>query len=123
MVRGLTTELPRLGCSQGLEKYMPKRVKIGVVGIDAGLCWIGDPSYILHTGRLPKDIGKDWDDFCDRLGKAPTKAQFKDDDGKAGLGVCVSTGYGDGLYPVFVEYDADIGKIARVTVEFIPQGE
>src|SRR5262245_12284059 len=27
--------------------------KIGEIGIDAGLCWIGDPSYILHAEPPP----------------------------------------------------------------------
>ena len=30
--------------------------------------------------------------------------QFSRDTGKAGLGVRVSTGYGDGMYPVYAEY-------------------
>jgi hypothetical protein len=34
----------------------------------------------------------------------------------AGLGVAFSTGYGDGCYPVYAEYEN--GRVARVTVEF-----
>ncbi len=48
---------------------------IGHFSVDAGLCWIGDPCYILHKDKNaekkhdqpPKDIGKDWGDFCDKL--------------------------------------------------------
>jgi hypothetical protein len=52
--------------------------QIGEVGIDAGLCWIGDPCYILHADPMPKAIGKDWSEFCDLLddGKYPTCKQF-----------------------------------------------
>jgi hypothetical protein len=32
--------------------------------------------------------------------------------------VCTSTGWGDGLYPVYVEYDRD-GRVARLIVEFM----
>jgi hypothetical protein len=34
------------------------RKPIGEIGVDAGLCWIGDPCYILHTDQPPKAIGK-----------------------------------------------------------------
>jgi len=93
--------------------------KIGTIGIDARLCWIGDPCYILHKegDQKPKEIGKDWDDFCDKLGEDyPTKKQFNFDLGHPGLGIVISTGYGDGEYPVY----ADIvdGKIKSVTVKF-----
>jgi hypothetical protein len=94
---------------------------IGEIGVDAGLCWIGDPCYILHANPMPKAIGKDWDEFCDILnadGQYPARKQFHYDLGHAGLGVVVSTGYGDGVYPVYAEF-GDEGRIARVWVEFI----
>ncbi len=94
---------------------------IGDIGIDAGLCWIGDPSYILHTKQPPKAIGRDWGEFCDLLhqgGQYPTCKQLHYDLGHAGLGVVVSTGYGDGVYPVFAACNAE-GRIAKVWVEFI----
>jgi hypothetical protein len=101
------------------------RKHIGEIGIDAGLCWIGDPCYILHTNQPPKAIGKDWEQFCDILhadGQYPTCKQFAYDLGHPGLGVVVSTGYGDGLYPVFAEFNDD-GRIASVWVEFIGQDD
>jgi hypothetical protein len=105
---------------------MTKTVKrIGVIGIDAGLCWIGDPCYILHKEAPPKAIGKDWIDFCDILERAeqnPTAMQFHYDLGHPGLGVVVSTGYGDGEYPVYAEFNEE-GRIARVCVEFIRDDE
>jgi hypothetical protein len=105
------------------------RKQIGIIGIDAGLCWIGDPCYI-HPDKGeegPKDFGKSWDDFCDNIGKKnkgrnPTMAQFNYDMGHAGLGVCVSTGYGDGSYPVYAEIIKDRvwgRRIKSVTIVFI----
>ena len=89
----------------------------GTIGVDAGLCWVGDPCYVMHAH--PKDIGEDWAGFCERLGEAyPTVEQFHYDAGHAGLGVCVSTGYGDGAYPVEVRYSAD-GRVAELRVTFI----
>lgn len=104
-----------------MKRYQPLRKQIGEIGVDAGLCWIGDPCYILHADPLPKSIGRDWQQFCDILdegGKYPTCKQFTYDLGHVGLGMVVSTGYGDGVYPVFAEFN-DEGRIAKVTIEFI----
>jgi hypothetical protein len=96
--------------------------EIGVIGVDAGLCWVGDPCYVLHKSQAekPKEIGKDWGDFCHRL-KGDT-TQFNYDLGHAGLGVAVSTGHGDGTYPVSVRKTKD-GHIAEIRIVFIPEGE
>lgn len=100
----------------------PAREQIGEIGVDAGLCWLGDPCYILHPANMPKELGKDWEDFCHRLHKKEERgtSQFNYDKGHSGLGVCVSTGYGDGCYPVYVTRGED-GRIASVTVEFIEE--
>ena len=96
---------------------------IGEIGIDAGLCWIGDPCYILHTDQPPKAIGKSWDEFCNILhDQYPTCKQFEYDLGHPGLGIVVSTGYGDGTYPVYAEFNDD-GRVAKVWVEFIRQDD
>lgn len=81
------------------------RRQIGEIGVDAGLCWIGDPCDILH----------DDDQY-------PTCKQLNYDLGHPGLGVVVSTGYGDGVYPVFAEFN-DEGRVARICVEFIADDE
>ena len=97
------------------------RKQIGEIGVDAGLCWIGDPCYILHTDQPPQAIGKDWNEFCDLLhadGQYPVCKQFAYDLGHDGLGVVISTGYGDGVYPVYAEFNEE-GRVARVSVEFI----
>jgi hypothetical protein len=94
---------------------------IGEIGVDAGLCWIGDPCYILHKEQPPKAIGDSWEEFCDILNaddQYPTCKQFTFDLGHAGLGMVVSTGYGDGTYPVYAEFNEE-GRIAKVWVEFI----
>jgi hypothetical protein len=35
-----------------------------------------------------------------------------------GIGACFATGYGDGMYPVYVEYNHE-GRVERVTIEFM----
>ena len=104
-----------------MKTKMTSRRQIGEIGVDAGLCWIGDPCYILHADPAPKAIGRDWGAFCDLLhddDQYPTCKQLNYDLGHPGLGVVVSTGYGDGVYPVFAEFN-DEGRVARVCVEFI----
>jgi hypothetical protein len=95
--------------------------RIGEIGVDAGLCWIGDPCYILHPQEPPNAIGSSWGEFCGMLGEDdqhPVCKQFCYDLGHPGLGVVVSTGYGDGLYPVYAEFNDD-GLIAKVWVQFL----
>ncbi len=89
---------------------MTKLELVGHIGVDAGLCWIGDPCYILHNGK-PLEIGNDWSEFCGKLNEDVTEFS-------GGLGVCVSTGYRDGEYPVYVTKNAE-GRIASVTIKFI----
>jgi hypothetical protein len=94
--------------------------KIGEIGVDAGLCWVGDPCYIHHNGgeNKPEQFGKDWEEFCAILSKLThehedNSCQFGD------LGVCVSTGYGDGCYPVYAKYAN--GRLSEVRVVFIDE--
>ena len=83
---------------------------IGHIGVDAGLCWIGDPCYVLPDGATDNPGGS-WSAFCDALGdEMPTTKNFN------GVGVCVSTGYGDGSYPVTA--DIQDGRVMSVTVNF-----
>lgn len=96
---------------------------VGHIGVDAGLCWIGDPCYILHQEGegLPSTLGKDWKEFCDAIHSAsdkyPTMKSFNYELGHEGLGVCVSTGYGDGSYPVYAHLSE--GRVAGLFVDFM----
>lgn len=89
-----------------------RTIKIGEVSVDAGLLWVGDPCYIWEEDASAKQaIGTSWSAFCDALGNEyPTRKSFD------GLGVAVSTGYGDGTYPVYAETDGK--RIFSVTVKF-----
>ena len=105
---------------------------VGHFGVDAGLCWIGDPCYIMHTtttkdgkevpAPLPATLGKDWGEFCDKLNyDGPVMQSFNYELGHEGLGCLVSTGYGDGSYPVYalVLDEGDWGKrVAALFVDF-----
>ena len=91
--------------------------KVGVIGVDAGLCWLGDPCYIL--GDEASHRVRSWDRFCDELAEEERDGvtQWQTELGRDGLGVTVSTGYGDGEYPVFIRRNAD-GIISAVKVVF-----
>jgi hypothetical protein len=101
-------------------------IKVGTIGVDAGLCWLGDPCYIMGSDADGQPA-KTWSEFCDMLGaielsnkgtdKAQT-AQWNYKLGHPGLGVSVSTGYGDGEYPVYIKRGSE-GRIAEVKVVFI----
>ncbi len=113
--------------------------QVGTIGVDAGLCWVGDPCYIMHkevketseatkydSDKLPDELGKDWGDFCNILSKKEDElpkgmrhgVQYNYDMGHPGLGVVVSTGYGDGEYPVYIRRNSD-GRVCEVRVIFI----
>lgn len=92
---------------------------VGHFGVDAGLCWIGDPCYILHGEHgLPSSLGKNWLDFCELLWSSSQKnaTSFGYETGGEGLGICVSTGYGDGTYPVYILEEE--GRCAAVFIDF-----
>lgn len=98
---------------------------VGMMGVDAGLCWIGDPCYVIHAEELPKTLGKNWSEFCDTLldpeGGPHSCLDYKSYgyvSGREGLGVAVSTGYGDGCYPVYVQIED--GRVMRVLADFNP---
>lgn len=90
--------------------------KIGEISVDAFLCWIGDPCYVLHQEQPPAPIGKSWGEFCDLIEHDKGFTAIGD-----GLGVCVSTAYGDGTYPVFAEFRD--GRVMRAWVEFSSQDD
>jgi hypothetical protein len=82
---------------------------------------------VLHT-KKPKAIGKTWEEFIDPIKmhrktiKIPTNAPVNARQYGEGTGVCVQTGVGDGIYPVFVK-EGKVGRGAKrvkaVTVLFI----
>lgn len=87
--------------------------KLGVISVDAGCVWIGDPCYIFHNKENPKDVGKSWDEFCgildDKGFGVEGAAQFNFDGKKEfpGLGVVTETAWGDGTYPVYGKFVND----------------
>ena len=70
--------------------------KIGVIGVDAGMCWIGDPCYLVENPPF-----ENWTKFCKNSLGLTKQFNFKAK--HPGLGMVVSTGLGDGIYDVFAK--------------------
>ena len=96
------------------------RKQIGTVFVDAGLIWVGDPCYVMgddSTNRVT-----DWQAFCREL---ETSGQYDNSYSAPlglGVGLAIESGFGDGEYPVFVEFsdEGDWGsRVKSVTIEFI----
>jgi hypothetical protein len=88
--------------------------KAGTVGVDAGLVWVGDPCYVM--GDDASHRVRDWSEFCRRLDESHDKDGFSQPLGPI-TGVVVSSGYGDGEYPVMVARNRD-GRVAAALVVF-----
>jgi hypothetical protein len=111
------------------------RRQVGIVHVDSAAVLITDPAYVKHFGQdhdfsvdlneltmreprpdgYPYSVGGAWEGRCNTHGAG----QMVHADGRAGAGIVAESGLGDGEYPVFVEYDEETGRVARVIVEFL----
>ena len=99
----------------------------GVCGVDAGSIWIGDPCYCVtpDAGEHPAET---WGEFVNILAEEdfPNTKQFNYKRGHPGVGVYVSSGFGDGTYDVFVK-EVDEGawgkRVAEARIVFITDEE
>lgn len=93
--------------------------QIGTIFVDAGIVMVGDPCYSLpDDGSHRDDVARDWPRFCDATFADPNNADGYSTPLGDGISLVVSSGWGDGEYPVFVERSPE-GRIARLVVEFI----
>lgn len=98
---------------------------IGHFSVDSGQAMIGDPCYLDNWDTNKFD---EFDTYPAHAGKysylGACEATLTNNHGELGMATAVvfSTGYGDGLYPVYAEMN-DEGRIARVIIDFIGEGE
>lgn len=90
--------------------------EVGVVGVDAGLMWLGDPCYIMGKDANEHPV-ETWAEFCEKIENLTDAQQFNYKMGHAGLGVCISGFGGDGTYPVLIKKNAD-GLVTEVKIIF-----
>lgn len=107
--------------------------KVGEVYVDSGTIAVGDPCYV--NGRDASSGAKDWNDFLVKTwpltfgkprGKVDEAARNAEMNvanvmGKEGVGIVVSSGYGDGRYPVYIRKNSE-GRIMGVMVDFEDAG-
>ena len=84
--------------------------------VDAGCIWVGDPCYVM--GDTATSRVRDWDKFCDTI---DNNKQVQSPLGE-GVGLMINSGYGDGAYPVEVEYNHE-GRPSKVIITFIDEDE
>ena len=90
---------------------MPKGELIGHCGVDSGQILLIDPCYVYKDDFTGGDTptGGDYDECC--------RITISEGAGQTQLGVVTSSGYGDGVYPVYAEKDGN-GKVKQVTIVF-----
>jgi hypothetical protein len=104
-------------------------VYVGNIWVDAGVVWVGDPCYSI-TGDA-EYAPKTWHEFCNQTFDEKAKitdgvtAPLKQGEKyEPGLGLEISSGFGDGSYPVYVKYsdEGEWGKrVSAVIVDFLGQ--
>lgn len=92
---------------------MKELVQVGKVFVDSGLIMVGDPCYYLHKSdnKFTKEFGKDWGEFCE-IALDGVTSQIG-----TGTAVVSKSGLGDGVYPVYVEFD-DEGIPDMLIIDF-----
>ena len=88
--------------------YAARGAEVGRNGVDSGQMWAGP------AAALPLDYEALLETYRDADGEWVDRSLFEAPEG----GAVSSTGYGDGLYSVYVNRDAE-GVASRVEVEFI----
>lgn len=78
------------------------KVKIGEVGVDAGMLMVGDPCYFVGKDASINEACKNWNQACDEVFCKPDLGRDTPMD-VYGLGLAISTTHGDGTYNVYLE--------------------
>ena len=97
---------------------------IGSFSVDSGQAMVGDPCYLDEWDTNRND---EWN-IEGKEGQysyhGASATTLKNNYGELGMATSVvfSTGYGDGLYPVYAEMNED-GRVARIVIEFIGDEE
>ena len=82
-----------------------KWTKAGVISVDSGQVTIGDACYFGLSA--PRADTADVEQLCHK-------------DGRPGKAIAVTSGYGDGVYPVMIRHDSS-GRVAELRVTFIEE--
>jgi len=91
----------------------------GSFGVDSGQAMVGDPAYL---DDWDTNKNEDWDlegKFGQYSYQGASATTLKDNYGELGTGTAVvfSTGWGDGLYPVYAKLN-DEGRVSMIVIDF-----
>ena len=92
----------------------------GSFSVDSGQAMVGDPCYLDTFEHWPVGTPFDHEEKAGEYGYlGACGVTLKDSYGQLGSGnaVVFSTGYGDGLYPVYVQLN-DEGRVSKVVIDF-----
>jgi hypothetical protein len=94
-------------------------IQAGSFGVDSGQAMVGDPCYLdnwdTNKNEQWSTEGKEGE-YSYHGASATTLANAYGELGN-GSAVVFSTGYGDGLYPVYVQMNED-GRVSKVVIDF-----
>lgn len=99
---------------------------IGSFSVDSGQAMVGDPCYLDNWENWENN--EPFDKHVEKAGQygylGACGTTLKDGYGILGTGSAVvfTTGYGDGVYPVYAEFN-DEGRIAKIVIDFIGEDE
>ena len=91
----------------------------GSFGVDSGQAMVGDPCYLDNWDTNKNDewnIDNKVGQYSYQGASATTLANNYGEIGNSSA-VVFSTGYGDGVYPVYVEMNSD-GRVSKVVIDF-----
>jgi hypothetical protein len=98
--------------------------QIGMLPVDAGCILLSDPCYVLPDSRGIEDgkhieIPYDYSTMLEEMEKEgwPKEFRVKPKGYSQPLGMIVESGYGDGEYPVFAQYNRE-GRLAKIMIDF-----
>jgi hypothetical protein len=91
----------------------------GQIIIDSGQAMVGDPCYLDEWDTNQNDEWELTDKVGDYSYQGASATTLANCYGQLGRGSAVvfSTGYGDGLYPVYVQMNED-GRVSKVVIDF-----
>jgi len=101
-----------------------RRHCVGFVGVDSGQLMLGDPCNLSTWGgneyanNRPGEYS--YAGACSTTMTWPYSGIIGTIRPREGLAAVVPTGFGDGLYPVYIDQDPEDGRVWAVTVRFDP---
>lgn len=102
---------------------------VGHCAVDSGQIMLSDPCYVKgfkdemdEGGEFVGDLPEPYPYTYNGASSATLQGDLRCGELGNGLGVCVSSGYGDGSYPVYVTLD-ESGRVATATIVFISNDE